>query len=1362
MAKKDTVFIDIQTSDGGSMQRVAVSAKKLGIALDEAGVASTKAGKSAKNADRNLKGLSKQSSNSTKNFSKMAQGMTGTLVPAYAVLASNIFAITAAFQFLKKAGDMRVMQESQIAFTGATGVGMQSLTKNIQEASGAMLDFQSASEAASIGVASGLSTGQIEALAAGAGNLSKILGRDVTDSFNRLIRGVTKAEPELLDELGITLRLNDANENYAASLRKSAGDLTTFEKKQAVFVEVQTQLEKKYNAVAKATNVQANSIAKLGVAFDRVMKKVKEYIAVIAEPVAEFFTKNILSLTAALGLMAVPIIKAIIPGLNEWGQKSREAADEAKMAYQEAQDELDELSQKQKDIASGKTTTAGIKDPSAGLKKAGGDISKLDKRQAAALLRHAHDKNKKLAHMDKKQLSTYRIHLKAKVRGSYTATEQIVLYWRSMGQRMDVQNKKMVSRWKAAMAMMQGAAAKFTKGMDKLMKGLGIVGVALMLKDIGKELLTYMGFFSEVKGIQDLMEDFRLHLDTIKGVNKEYADFTKIQKELRKLEAADSKVQEDTLGTLQAEGGFFTSMGAAILETNNALRDQEDLVKALIKPAKALTSSEEERLKILKANVTQSRMNNSQINPQMIAAEFKDPWGPGSAEDSKAAVQALKGLETATATQAEAEIKRLEKLKKERADADAAYTKSMDTIKETVGELNEAQIKAVDTTIEYLQSLSGSHMSQGQKDYLRLLKIIKEGNTLTKEQAKEFEDLNTKFGVTGSKAKHAAQEFTALTTQYNSSISSIKDYKTSYTDLIASITQAQETIKQLADEEGKWSKQLISRRDEYNKQLKLLRALNKIEVDFQNDRLRAEKRYIKARRGLTPLVKAELDRNKAIEDNQIKINELVAKQNALKADGVTYDPLKETALQLELDILREQNKELERQGDLRAQLVDAATQALESGLQTNIAALLKGEESSIKDAMLNIMKGIVDSMIDALAKGVTEKIMTTVLGKFGYKTQEQKTKEAVTEGAKAGVEAGAPALETACTDAAEVIKTKAEEGITTAGDGFIRALDDAAKRFAQAIRDACAACSCDGKMGDPSPSTATQVTDMIVQAATVAVTGGAGGTGGMPRTVDEEGGRSTADVVKDQITDSAEKKKDQADTPSPLTNGDTGGEEGGEEGGKGLISNFLNNTKSIFTNFGGKLKNLFSGEGTFLSKLGSLFGTGEGGLLNGLGGLFDGLLSDFGGLFQGLPDLLGGLFGGGAGGGIGGFISGLFGMFFANGGIAQGGFRKYARGGIATGPHIGVVGEGKMNEAIVPLPDGKSIPIDMPKGGMGGMQNNNVGVTVNIDNQGNASTNTESDGQDAAMLGERIALVVQEELLNQKRAGGILSPYGVA
>jgi tape measure domain-containing protein len=85
---------------------------------------------------------------------------------------------------------------------------------------------------------------------------------------------------------------------------------------------------------------------------------------------------------------------------------------------------------------------------------------------------------------------------------------------------------------------------------------------------------------------------------------------------------------------------------------------------------------------------------------------------------------------------------------------------------------------------------------------------------------------------------------------------------------------------------------------------------------------------------------------------------------------------------------------------------------------------------------------------------------------------------------------------------------------------------------------------------------------------------------------------------------------------------------------------------------------------------------------------------------------------GGAVGGFAGFFKG------ANGGVAGGGWKPFpvtafANGGMVNGPTLGLVGEGKYNEAIVPLPDGRSIPVQM-KGGGGGLReamNGNTGRT---------------------------------------------------
>jgi hypothetical protein len=111
-----------------------------------------------------------------------------------------------------------------------------------------------------------------------------------------------------------------------------------------------------------------------------------------------------------------------------------------------------------------------------------------------------------------------------------------------------------------------------------------------------------------------------------------------------------------------------------------------------------------------------------------------------------------------------------------------------------------------------------------------------------------------------------------------------------------------------------------------------------------------------------------------------------------------------------------------------------------------------------------------------------------------------------------------------------------------------------------------------------------------------------------------------------------------------------------------------------------------------------------GGFSSVLGGI--GMIaSSVGGLLGGFSQL-GGLFGGGGGmnAAAGNLAKAPFapkispGGIFANGGIAQGGFipfRAFANGGTVSGPTLGLMGEGRYNEAIVPLPDGKSIPVQL-------------------------------------------------------------------
>ena len=124
---------------------------------------------------------------------------------------------------------------------------------------------------------------------------------------------------------------------------------------------------------------------------------------------------------------------------------------------------------------------------------------------------------------------------------------------------------------------------------------------------------------------------------------------------------------------------------------------------------------------------------------------------------------------------------------------------------------------------------------------------------------------------------------------------------------------------------------------------------------------------------------------------------------------------------------------------------------------------------------------------------------------------------------------------------------------------------------------------------------------------------------------------------------------------------------------------------------------------------------------------------------------------------IGPIMQALGGMFpgfkFANGGVMTGDgpvpLKKYASGGIASSPQLALYGEGSKPEAYVPLPDGRRIPVAMQGGAGGG-----TSVVVNVDAKG---TSAQGDSNKSEQLGRVITQAVQNELIRQKRPGGLLA-----
>ncbi len=111
---------------------------------------------------------------------------------------------------------------------------------------------------------------------------------------------------------------------------------------------------------------------------------------------------------------------------------------------------------------------------------------------------------------------------------------------------------------------------------------------------------------------------------------------------------------------------------------------------------------------------------------------------------------------------------------------------------------------------------------------------------------------------------------------------------------------------------------------------------------------------------------------------------------------------------------------------------------------------------------------------------------------------------------------------------------------------------------------------------------------------------------------------------------------------------------------------------------------------------------------------------------------------------------------FKNGGIMSSlgamQVNTYKNGGVATSPQVSVFGEGRQNEAYVPLPDNRTIPVTLK----GGQNNQTINININIEADGNTTEDSDSSNNTAKQLGALISGAVQNEMLQQSRPGGLL------
>lgn len=329
MAKRSFIAEFLVRVSSINLHKTKVDNERLANSVDRVAEANANANNKAKNFYNTQEKGVIGTANSTKSFSKLAETMGSggntSLVGIYATLAANVFAASAAFNQLRSAAQVQQVMQGLDAAGSRLGLTLSITANNVRNLAQGMLTSEQAFRSTAQFMAGGFKTDQLEQMTVLARDVSIALGRNMTDSMDRLTRGVLKLEPELLDELGIMTKLGDATKMYAAELGKPEAALSQLERRQAFMNAVLAEGQLKFGGLADAAGDTAG-YDKLAASFSDLVKDVVNGINVVALPLANFFSNTKAGMLGLVVLFASSIRSQLLPMFNNLGAAAENKA----------------------------------------------------------------------------------------------------------------------------------------------------------------------------------------------------------------------------------------------------------------------------------------------------------------------------------------------------------------------------------------------------------------------------------------------------------------------------------------------------------------------------------------------------------------------------------------------------------------------------------------------------------------------------------------------------------------------------------------------------------------------------------------------------------------------------------------------------------------------------------------------------------------------------------------------------------------------------------------------------------------------------------------------------------------------------
>ena len=1281
-------IISFQVTDDGTLKAIGAQAGATGKALG--GV-----GKSTRDVNRNMQAMSGRVESGTKGFARMQQG-TGGLVQAYAILASTLFAVGAAFRALEQAQNIQAQIRGFKELTAITGTSMLSITNSVRAATGGLLDFQTAAQQTAIATAAGFSQNQIVALAEGARNASVALGRDLTDSFNRLIRGVTKAEPELLDELGVILRLDIATRKFAAANGLSAEKLSIAQRRTAVFNEVAEQLANNFGAINNEAMSLLNPFTRFATQLSDIAIGVGGFFTRTLIPLIEFLDRNSYILAGLLALITKAIVGQMIPAVGNlseaftnMGVNSQNQLKKLTNDNKASQKAIDKLGKKFQigEVRKSKFVLDGLKKRNISEKKFNAMTGKQQLKLTRVMIAE-----------EKKRLSNTKYTTSARLKAYLAAEKRIQL----------AVNKTSIN---IGTRITMGARVA-----EKSLIRLGLVGQSA-LTAIGTRaaalapIISALGVaFNAALGIFFTLMTVTFFVEMIPAVKRA----KEAQEGLN--DVVKQSEENFTLAGIAFDAFAGRHMPKVVEELENIGRAGQDAANAVNFLANAMQNvglMEDGKL----------------IGADLITQQINEPFVQSGADvNLHGGVRALGAFGVDMRSQGE-----------HAKDAGRIYISEF--MKEVVAAMQTDPEKVQETLAELLTPPKRRKYARNfQKSYSAEQQLVT-GNfdafvpteAQTTVQAVEMgiqraEEIITMLADASDEATAEARQL-----KMKAVLQTIEDYGLDYRRFLAEVTIGNQRVFQLTDTARGYFNVIAETNAETKTQIE---GVKNVDTALKNlndtlDLQMGKPTAIGKQFGGLLEVFNEID--KITEDNILEIADLTGDDiNKLTAGGKTTISLYEVAIFkiMKANSLTEEqaqllfdNKEtlletLEVTDEiLQAQkahdLVLKAELSLMNQLKdshTKRLVLTKKQESledkiKIKTAELSVARTTIRTENETQRKIDQERINLLAAQKFELEAQMEiisNQLDAFFQFRKAMVEAFDSSMQTGLQEAIL--------GNLDGGELANKLAEDMQKAGAKAISERITSSLTGGVkslfgMGD-------KVAQLTPEAQAIK-TAHEYHIGELERVLEAHATAFGHDYKKiGGVSDLEEIGLNPDGTPK----------------------------------FG--LKEKIAGLGGDTPP-----GTGTGGadaameeLKEAIKEPFKGLTDFFGGIFGNISSAFGGI---GGGGGIGGFFTSLFGL--ERGGViglARGGIARYAHGGIAKQPTY-LVGEGKKNEAVVPLPDNKSIPVDL---GKSGGNTNNTNITVNM---ADGSTTTDTDG--SAALAQAIDAAVQNTIEKELRPGGVLA-----